>query len=184
VVVDIVGIKDSTYKHRVTCMPICRRHTFEQCGVGGDAACAYDALRASWVARQHTVEHSERTYRGGSRTAFFITAEGRPWCTRDSQQLAEEVGAFIGFSPSELGGKAFRIGGATDLREVHGLGAQQIVKGRGRWASDVAQLYQRALLQEQLDVSAGAADACGRDMEEALDGWVQPAAYYAVGAAA
>ena len=84
----------------------------------------------------------------------------------------------LGIAPDEVGGKAFRIGGATDLREVHGDGAQRLIKERGRWASDVAQLYQRALLRTQLDSSAGAGAAVGRDLEEALQGWVQPAVYY------
>ena len=123
----------------------------------------------------------ERAYRGGSSTPFFVSDGGGSWCTKDTQDLAVELGGMLGFAASEVGGKAFRIGGATDLREVHGGGAQLLIKERGRWASDVAQLYQRALLRAQLDVSAGAADADGRDMEEALTGWVQPAAYYVVG---
>ena len=36
--------------------------------------------------------------------------------------------------------------GATDLREVLGDASAALVKKRGRWASDVAEVYQRALL--------------------------------------
>lgn len=180
-IVDVVGIKDSNYRNRVTCMPICRRHSWDECALGDDPACAYDALFMLWMERRGRVTAGERAYRGGSVTPFFVSEGGGPWCTRDTQDLAVELGSRLGFAASEVGGKAFRIGGATDLREVHGGGAQLLIKERGRWASDVAQLYQRALLRTQLDASAGAADADGRDMEEALTGWVQPAAYYVVG---
>ena len=90
----------------------------------------------------------------------------------------------VGFDPNEVGGKAFRVGGATDMRDVHGGHAQLLIKERGRWASDVAQLYQRALLSAQLDSSAGMAAAESRDLEEALTGWTQPATYYTLAAAA
>ena len=64
------------------------------------------------------------------------------------------------------------------MREVYGAQAQLLIKERGRWSSDVAQLYQRALLSAQLDISVGMAAAVSRDLEEALVGWTQPATYY------
>ena len=181
---DVVGIKDSEYTHRVTPMPICRRYTWREMPLGGDPTCAYDALYLLWRDRARGVPEAERRYRGGCTTPFFVGDDGAPWCTRDTQRLAKEIAAVLGIAPDEVGGKAFRIGGATDLREVHGDGAQRLIKERGRWASDVAQLYQRALLRTQLDSSAGAGAAVGRDLEEALQGWVQPAVYYCIPAAA
>ena len=178
---DIVGIKDTQYKNRVTPMPICRRHTWEECSFGEDPLCPYDALLRVWRASEGAVPAAERVYHGGSSTPFFIGEAGGVWCTKDSQALAREIAAWLGFPPDEFGGKAFRIGGATDLREIHGAGAQLLIKERGRWGSDVAQLYQRGLLRVQLDVSAGMGDAHTRDMEEMVKDWVQPAHYFAVG---
>ena len=177
---DVVGIKDTQFKNRVTPMPICRRHTWEDCGVGEDPLCAYDALLRVWRETEGRIPPSERVYHGGSETAFFRNEAGEVWSTRDSQQLAKEIAAWAGLPPDECGGKAFRIGGATDLREVHGAGAQFLIKERGRWGSDVAQLYQRSLLQAQLDLSVGMGVAHTRDMEEMVKDWVQPARYYAV----
>ena len=182
--VDVLGIKDSNFKNKVVRMLVCRRHRWEECPRGGDPACAYDAVLALWEATMHTVALAERQYRGGCARAFFINEKGEPWCTRDSQHLAQKIGACVGFDPNEVGGKAFRIGGATDMRDVHGGHAQLLIKERGRWASDVAQLYQRALLSAQLDSSAGMAAAESRDLEEALAGWSQPATYYTLAAAA
>ena len=74
------------------------------------------------------------------------------------------------------GGKSFRVGGATDLRAA--LGAAEgmaVIKQRGRWNSDVAEIYQRALLLDQLDGSAAMGGTCGADLEGLLDGWSQPA---------
>ena len=178
--VDVLGIKDSKFKHRVTRMVVCRRHRWDECGRGKDAACAYDAVLALWEATMHEVTVAERSYRGGCTVAFFRNEAGEPWCTRDTQKLAWKIGALVGFAECDVGGKAFRIGGATDMREVYGAQAQLLIKERGRWSSDVAQLYQRALLSAQLDVSVGMAEAVSRDLEEALVGWTQPATYYTV----
>ena len=64
--------------------------------------------------------------------------------------------------------------GATDLREVLGDASAALVKKRGRWASDVAEVYQRALLRTQLDGSAAVGAAGGADLEAVCAGWSQP----------
>ena len=45
---------------------------------------------------------------------------------------------------------------------------------RGRWGSEVARVYQRSLLRDQLDASGAMADADAADMEACIAGWVQP----------
>ena len=95
-------------------------------------------------------------------------------------ELVKRVARALGFDPAEFGAHSPRIGGATDLRDAFRESSQRRIKERGRWASDVAQLYQRALLSAQLDVSVGMAEAVSRDLEEALVGWTQPATYYTV----
>eukprot|EP00965_Chrysotila_dentata_P076575 2528312-Pleurochrysis_carterae.AAC.1 len=72
-------------------------------------------------------------------------------------------------NPEDFGAKCWRIGGATDLRDVLGDGSQprndQTARPLARWASDVAEVYQRALVDGQLDASARVASARGVDME-------------------
>eukprot|EP00965_Chrysotila_dentata_P057408 1904348-Pleurochrysis_carterae.AAC.3 len=82
-----------------------------------------------------------------------------------------------GLDPDEFGGKGWRIGGATDLRDVLGDGGAAAVQQRGRWATDIAQIYQRAVVDGQLRSSAGMADATGVDLEALCVGWSQPASF-------
>jgi len=50
---------------------------------------------------------------------------------------------------------------------------KRATKRRGRWASDVAEVHQRELLGDQLDLSAALGDACGEDLEHLCAGWAQ-----------
>ena len=61
---------------------------------------------------------------------------------------------------------ARHIGGATDWRAERGEAGAQLVKQRGRWASDVASIYQRPLLADELAASATVGDARGSDLEQ------------------
>eukprot|EP00965_Chrysotila_dentata_P083990 2772403-Pleurochrysis_carterae.AAC.1 len=75
------------------------------------------------------------------------------------------MAAATGLDPEEFGGKGWRIGGATDLRDILGDGGKAAIGQRERWGSDVAQVYQRALVDSQLRTCAGMADARGMDLE-------------------
>ena len=110
-------------------------------------------------------------------TPLFVTPTGVPWRTDDVRALAQRVAALVGIPPSAVGAKCFRIGGATDLRDALGPAAQPLIKQRGRWASDVAAVYQRALVRDQLDASDAIAAADSREIESMLPGWVQPASF-------
>ena len=87
------------------------------------------------------------------------------------------MGLRLGMEPKHLGGKSFRIGGATDMREALGEGSKETIKQRGRWATDVAEVYQRALISSHLDASVAMGSArASRDLEEFCNGsWAQPA---------
>ena len=86
------------------------------------------------------------------------------------RRLAQRIAAAAGMPAdqvrNDVGGKAFRIGGATDWRAERGEAGAQLVKQRGRWASDVACIYQRPLLADQLAASATVGDARGSDLEQ------------------
>eukprot|EP00965_Chrysotila_dentata_P209501 6185330-Pleurochrysis_carterae.AAC.1 len=83
----------------------------------------------------------------------------------------------LGMAPDEFGGKAWRIGGATDLRDVLGEGGISQINQRGRWATDIAQVYQRAIVDQQLRASADVGSARGEDLESLCAGWSQPASF-------
>eukprot|EP00965_Chrysotila_dentata_P114932 3798831-Pleurochrysis_carterae.AAC.1 len=83
----------------------------------------------------------------------------------------------IGLDPADFGGKCWRIGEATDLRDLKGEGGRALIKQRGRWQSDVAQVYQRAIVDAQLEASAGIGDASGVELEALRLGWTQPASF-------
>ena len=49
---------------------------------------------------------------------------------------------------------------------------QDTVRRRGRWGSDVAEIYQRVLLAVQLDLSATLGEAISEDLEQLCSGWL------------
>ena len=77
--------------------------------------------------------------------------------------------------PAHFGGKSFRVGGATDLRATMGVAGREAIKQRGRWNSDIADIYQRTLVEDQIGASAAMGGATGADLESLLHGWSQPA---------
>eukprot|EP00965_Chrysotila_dentata_P156322 5164219-Pleurochrysis_carterae.AAC.1 len=60
------------------------------------------------------------------------------------------MAATLGLDAPDFGGKSFRIGGATDIRAMRGEEGMAMIQQRGRWGSDVAQVYQRAIVDGQL----------------------------------
>ena len=55
-----------------------------------------------------------------------------------------------------------------DLLDRLGVGSSRIIQDRGRWGSEVARVYQRSLLRDQLDASGAMADADAADMEACI----------------
>ena len=110
---------------------------------------------------------------------LFTVAGGFPYSTSDTRRLAQAIAAAAGAPPEEVaeyGAKSFRIGGATDWRAELGLEqGRDVLMRRGRWESDVAAIYQRTLVVEQLRGSVLVGGARGASLEEACKGWVQPA---------
>eukprot|EP00966_Prymnesium_polylepis_P164077 3793969-Prymnesium_polylepis.1 len=87
---------------------------------------------------------------------MFTTAHGEPWRTSHTRQLAQRIVRLAGLDEREVGAKAFRIGGSTDCKELTGEAGKALIKRRGRWTSDVAEIYQRELASAQLALSASA----------------------------
>ena len=84
----------------------------------------------------------------------------------------------LGVPPADVGGKSFRIRGATDLQaQLGATEAERLIRQRGRWESDIHAVYQRALAHQHLGASVAIGDAIGRELEALCRGWVQPAAF-------
>eukprot|EP00965_Chrysotila_dentata_P111124 3672676-Pleurochrysis_carterae.AAC.1 len=87
--VHVVPTKDSRARHKVAPLPVRRRRREDE--RGDDPVCAYDALRKSWVERQHRVAEADRTFGQPSCRVPLFTTEGgaRPWDSEDSRALAK-----------------------------------------------------------------------------------------------
>ena len=191
-IVWVVSIKDLAMRHIAVPLPIVERE-----GNKGDGRmCAYSQLQrhldtqlratprcagsCTWCNRAAGAPRPggnppERCKRAN--TPLFAHANGRAYCTEDVRQLGKRMAEGAGIPPEAVGGKLFRIGGATDLRSILGEGGQRLIKERGRWGSDVAYVYQRALLSDTLHASGAMADADSADLEAAVAGWVQPSSF-------
>eukprot|EP00965_Chrysotila_dentata_P019333 643217-Pleurochrysis_carterae.AAC.1 len=60
---------------------------------------------------------------------------------------------------------------------MRGEAGMALIQQRGRWGSDVAQVYQKAVVDGQLVASAEMGDATGEDLESLCAGWSQPASF-------
>ena len=174
-IVRIVAIKDANARNAPVFIPVRRRATFQLEPIDSDPLDAYDAVRLAWLTRYAEVPAHMR-----HEAPLFVSAVGgsmAAWTTDDSRRLAREYGRMANIDSADIGGKAFRVGGATDMRDALGDASIHLIKQRGRWASDIAQVYQRALVRSHLEASVlmSSNSAASRDMEELVRGWAQPA---------
>ena len=107
---------------------------------------------------------------------LFTTPEGEAYSTEAVRKLGRRFAEAANIPPEAVGGKLWRIGGATDYFEVLGEQGARLLKARGRWGTDVAFVYARANARDMLEASTSVADADARDIED-MSGWVQPANY-------
>ena len=184
-IVWIVPIKVGTT--RAHPIPVVRRHSGP---FGADPLCPYDATALVWWRKAcggwrvpfPVDEHgwpAEGWWHTPRCPAFlnehmFASAGGALWTTRDTRAIAQRIATAAGISTVGVGGKAFRIGGATDARERLGEKGLDRIRRRGRWCSLITLIYQRELVDAQLELSAELGDAVGESLEEVCVGWVQP----------
>ena len=175
--VDVVPIKDTHARRRVCPMPVRRRSIGGE--LGGDPMDVYDAVVIAIEARLgRTPPALGRIDGADGLKALFVRPRGGAWRTQDTRDLARGMAERLGLDPADFGAKSFRIGGATDWRAVFGArAAETIIRQRGRWCSDVAAVYQRALAEEHLRGSAAVGEADGAELEALCSGWSQPATF-------
>jgi hypothetical protein len=185
-VVWVVPIKDPDNKKPARPIPVARRH---EGPFGADPMCTYDAVAAMWWRRAHPGRPFPRAADGSPAADWWLSAVGRPFMaqpmftgpdglvvtTSAVRVWFQSVAKAAGLDPTPFGAKAARIGGATDTRALYGEAGKRLAQRRGRWESDVAEVYQRDLALDHLALSAALADAAADSLEEVCDGWVQPA---------
>lgn len=182
--VDVTAIKDGDARNETVPMPVRRRSSVG--ALGADPMCTYDAVLI--LMRQHlsgNMPHAGRVSGAAALRPMFTRqwpastrAKSNEWRTVETNKLAKDMAAALGLDASEFGGKSFRIGGATDIAATVGMvAAERLLRERGRWKSDVAFVYKRALATDHLRLSAGMADAQGRDLEAMCAGWCQPSTF-------
>ena len=81
----------------------------------------------------------------------------------------------LGYSDyRQWGAQSCRIGGATDLAST-GRASQLLLQAKGRWSSDIGKIYARMTRRSQLAASRLMQRASGRDIEEIIPEFTQPA---------
>ena len=61
------------------------------------------------------------------------------------------------------------------MYDLYGADAERYVRERGRWASDIAQIYARVSASAHGEISRRLGDSAGLDLQSMLNGWSQAA---------
>ena len=183
----VLPIKDS--EARRTRVPI----TIEPRAPGGgsvDHFCPYLAILAWWSLRTAGIPEENWNdvplfVRPGTHPTSVDTAA--VFSAKHLIPMVRSDALVVGFPPDEVFGNAYRVGGATDLRDAPSnadsviagpcIGMEQatrMIKARGRWYSDIYEIYERGSLREHALASAAITEAGGMDLEQILVGWIQP----------
>ena len=189
-IVRVVPIKDPRGSKGAYPTPVARRHDG---AFGADPLCPYDALALAWWLRAgppgapFPVDAAGRPSLDWQLQArprrrdfpFFAEPSGAVFTTARVRDLARRIAVAGGLDPAvartDIGAKAFRIGGGTDWRAMLGEAGARVVRQRGRWDSDIANIYQRPMLADQLAGAAAVGGATGTDLEALCFGFAQRA---------
>lgn len=107
---------------------------------------------------------------------FFARCDGEAIRTQQVAAMIREAAAALGEVVTDFDARALRIGGATDLYHLFdAVEAERVICDRGRWMSDIRDLYSRLSATSMMRVSASMADASGVDLEAFRHGYVMPA---------
>lgn len=168
-IVWMVPAKDPQKKKKRMPVPIMRRLPEGEADFSG--RCTYEAVRRAWLHRSAAVPRAEWLS-----TPFFVRADGEAVSTADVRKVARDIRTTVGKDASEVGAHSFRIAGATDLLCRYGPDrAPAYIKKRGRWDSDIGEIYSRADALGLLQASVDMEEADGIDFESLVGGgWAQP----------
>ena len=88
--------------------------------------------------------------------------------------LLKLVAKVNGLNPNWITGHSARIGGATDLLAAIKGDAKPSLKARGRWASDIGDIYARVTRRKLLEYSRLMQKGKGKTLEEIYPRFTQP----------
>lgn len=172
-VAEVHPAKDTHLSRQRTPLLIRRRSagSRDACPPHPGSCCAWDAARVLWTDRQTAVAAHELVT-----APFFALPDGRPVHTSDVKVFVREAAAAAGEPPGDFDAHSLRVGGATDLYYLFGATeAERLIQKRGRWLSDIHQIYSRLSASSEMHDYAAMADARGVDMESFRQGYVMPA---------
>ena len=104
-------------------------------------------------------------------TPLFRRDDGSPFSPSYFRTLVKAVAKALGFDPADFGGHSPRIGGATDIGDRNPL----MLQAKGRWAGDVARIYNRLTRRGLIKASRAMHARGATDMEEIYSTFAQPA---------
>ena len=88
--------------------------------------------------------------------------------------LVKRYASTLGYDPKTFGAHSARIGGATDVANSDEY-SEVLLEAKGRWGSDIGKIYARMTRRTHLRASAAMYRTKGRDVEEIVPSFVQPA---------
>ena len=162
----MMPIKDSTYERKKCCTMVAQRMAGPL--DRSDLECPYVAILKAFEDATLGIPESE-----WHKVALFQDETGYIIGTQDMHDAAQAAFAAAGENPEDAWANAFRIGGASDLLDRYGAGAERLIQERGRWWSDITLLYQRASATAHLMASIDMTEANGVDFEELHPGYRQ-----------
>lgn len=170
--VNVVPIKDThAHRRRVPCL--IQRVSLQPRSVPPrqEEKCPWGALRLLWLKRVRQVPpHAAGV------APLFARADNQAIRTADVVAFIRQAAAALDLPSGTFDARALRVGGATDLLDVFGPAeAERFIKGRGRWATDIGNIYARPSVDTEMAASAALARADGTDLEAFRQGYVMPA---------
>ena len=108
------------------------------------------------------------------RAPLFCDGKGRPMTTAALRTFSRRVAGKLGMPSRLFGAHSARVGGATDLA-ASGKASRLLLQAKGRWGSDIGAIYARMTRRSQIAAVDLMYDAKGRDLEELLPDFAQPA---------
>ena len=164
----VMPIKDGRKTYRPVPQFIPRRNGPEV-ALGADPVCAYDALLLLWQQDFAQLAKPELEKR-----PLFASDDGNVVITSTVRADARWIADAAGMPLADVGSTSFRIGGAEDFYDEMGVEAEPAIKERGRWHSDIHQLYQRCTITRHLDGARRMGDSAGFSLEALGGGWANP----------
>ena len=107
-------------------------------------------------------------------TPLFTGAKGQRMTTARFRALIKRYAGYLGWDRKEAGAHSPRIGGAAEYA-ASGEVSELLLQARGRWSSDIARIYARMTRRAHLAASDLMFNARGRDLEELIPEYVEPA---------